>query len=156
MNGLMQWFKSSNKMKRWMLLILVGILFACYGLAKILVMKEISFKEVGGVIIVFVIGFVSIILGLIFLNKRTLEVLIESTDERMNDTKNVNVKSLIFNKKVYHQGPKIVAIGGGAGLNAVLKGVKKYDYITTCANVNAMQDFNACGNMHYTWEKICR
>ena len=34
--------------------------------------------------------------------------------------------------------------------------VKKYDYITTCANVNAMQDFNACGNMHYTWEKICR
>ena len=55
MNGLMQWFKSSNKMKRWMLLILVGILFACYGLAKILVMKEISFKEVGGVIIVSII-----------------------------------------------------------------------------------------------------
>ena len=101
MNGLMQWFKSSNKMKRWMLLILVGILFACYGLAKILVMKEISFKEVGGVIIVFVIGFVSIILGLIFLNKRTLEVLIESTDERMENKKNVNVKSLIFNKTVY-------------------------------------------------------
>ena len=47
-------------------------------------MKEISFKEVGGVIIVFVIGFVSIILGLIFLNKRTLEVLIESTDGMEN------------------------------------------------------------------------
>lgn len=25
-----------------------------------------------------------------------------------------------------------------------VKGCKKYDYITTCANVNAMQDFNAC------------
>ena len=122
----MQWFKSSNKMKRWMLLILVGILFACYGLAKILVMKEISFKEVGGVIIVFVIGFVSIILGLIFLNKRTLEVLIESTDERMENKKNVNVKSLIFNKTVYDKGPNIVVIGGGTGLNTVLSGLKNY------------------------------
>lgn len=126
MNGLMQWFKSSNKMKRWMLLILVGILFACYGLAKILVMKEISFKEVEGVIIVFVIGFVSIILGLIFLNKRTLEVLIESTDERMENKKNVNVKSLIFNKTVYDKGPNIVVIGGGTGLNTVLSGLKNY------------------------------
>lgn len=126
MNGLMQWFKSSNKMKRWMLLILVGILFACYGLAKILVMKEISFEEVGEVIIVFVIGFVSIILGLIFLNKRTLEVLIESTDERMENKKNVNVKSLIFNKTVYDKGPNIVVIGGGTGLNTVLSGLKNY------------------------------
>lgn len=46
MKGFMQWFQSSNKMKRWMFLILIGILLACYGLAKILVMKEISFEEV--------------------------------------------------------------------------------------------------------------
>ena len=126
MSGLMQWFKSSNKMKRWMFLILVGILLACYGLAKILVMKEISFQEVGEVVIVFIIGFVSIVLGLVFLNKRTLEVLIESTDERMENRNNVNVKSLIFNKTVYDKGPNIVVIGGGTGLNTVLSGLKKY------------------------------
>ena len=126
MNGFMQWFKSSNKMKRWMFLILIGILLACYGLAEILVMKEISFQEVGKVVIIFVLGFVSIILGLIFLNKRTLEVLIESTDERMENKKNVNVKSLIFNKRVYDQGPNIVVIGGGTGLNTVLSGLKNY------------------------------
>ena len=126
MNGLMQWFKSSSKMKRWMILILVGILFACYGLAKILVMKEISFKEVAEVVVIFVIGFVGIILGLIFLNKRTLEVLIESTDERMENKNNVNVKSLIFNKTVYDKGPNIVVIGGGTGLNTVLSGLKNY------------------------------
>lgn len=126
MKGFMQWFKSSNKMKRWMLLILVGIIFVCYGLSKILVMKEISFKEVTGVITVFVIGFVSIVLGLIFLNKRTLEVLIESTDERMENKDNVNLKSLIFNKTVYDKGPNIVVIGGGTGLNTVLSGLKNY------------------------------
>ena len=126
MNGFMQWFRSSSKMKRWMFLILVGIILTCYGLAEILVMKEISFTEVGKVVVIFVIGFVSIVLGLIFLNKRTLEVLIESTDERMENRKNVNVKSLIFNKTVYDQGPNIVVIGGGTGLNTVLTGMKKY------------------------------
>ena len=126
MSGLMQWFKSSNKMKRWIFLILVGIMLTCYGLAKILVMKEISFTEVGQVVVIFVIGFLAIVLGLIFLNKRTLEVLIESTDERMENRKNVNVKSLIFNKTVYDKGPNIVVIGGGTGLDTVLYGMKKY------------------------------
>ena len=129
MSGLMQWFKSSNKMKRWIFLILVGIILACYGLAKILVMKEISFTEVGQVVVIFVIGFLAIVLGLIFLNKRTLEVLIESTDERMENRKNVNVKSLIFNKTVYDKGPNIVVIGGGTGLDTVLYGMKKYTNI---------------------------
>lgn len=126
MKGLMQWFKASSKMKRWMFLILIGIILACYGLAKILVMKEISFQEVGKVIAIFVVGFVSIVLGLIFLNKRTLEILVESTDDRMENKKNVNVKSLIFDKTVYDQGPNIVVIGGGTGLNTVLTGLKNY------------------------------
>lgn len=126
MKGFMQWFKSSNKMKRWMFLILIGILFACYGLAKILVMKEISFEDVGKVVVIFVLGFLSIVIGLVFLNKRTLEVLIEASDERMENKKNVNVKSLIFNKTVYDKGPNIVVIGGGTGLNTVLSGLKNY------------------------------
>ena len=126
MNGFMLWFKASNKMKRWMFLILVGIVLACYGLAEILVMKEISFQEVGKIVAIFVVGFVAIILGLVFLNKRTLEVLIEATDERMENRKNVNVKSLIFNKTVYDKGPNIVVIGGGTGLNTVLTGLKNY------------------------------
>ena len=133
----MQWFKSSNKMKRWMFLILVGILLACYGLAKILVMKEISFLEVGEVILIFVIGFVAIVLGLVFLNKRTLEVLIEATDERMEKRSNVNVKSLIFNKTVYDKGPNIVVIGGGTGLNTVLSGLKQYtNHLTAIVTIS--------------------
>ena len=126
MNGFLHWFKSSNKMKRWMFLILIGIILSCYGMAEIIVLKEISFQEVGKIITVFVAGFVSIVIGLIFLNKRTLEVLIESTDERMGNKKNVNINSLIFNKTVYDKGPNIVVIGGGTGLNTVLAGLKNY------------------------------
>ncbi len=137
MNGFIKWFDSKSKLKRWMLLILVGVVLMCYGTAEILVLKEMSFSELAKIVVIFVIGVVSIVLGLIFLNKRTLEILIESTDDRMNSKENVNIKSLIFNKKVYHQGPNIVVIGGGTGLNTVLSGLKKYtDNLTAVVTVS--------------------
>ena len=126
MKGFLQWFKSSSKMKKWMFLILVGIILVCYGLARILVMREISFVDVGQVVAIFVVGFLAIVIGLVFLNKRTLEVLIEASDERMENNKNVNRKLLIFNKSVYDKGPNIVVIGGGTGLDTVLSGLKNY------------------------------
>ncbi len=128
MKGFLQWFKSSSKMKRWMLLILVGIILACYGIAQVLVydVVDATFEAIGKIVITFVIGFTCIVLGLVFLNKRTLEILVESTDERMANKKNVNVKSLIFNKTIYDEGPNVVVIGGGSGLNTVLTGLKNY------------------------------
>ena len=137
MNGIIKWFDSKSKFKRWMLLILLGVVLMCYGTAEILVLKEMSFSELAKIVVIFVIGVVAIVLGLIFINKRTLEILIESTDDRMNDGKNVNLRSLIFNKKVYHQGPNIVVIGGGTGLNTVLSGLKKYtDNLTAIVTVS--------------------
>ena len=124
--GFWHWFKSSTKMKRWMFLILIGIVLACYGLAEILVMQEISFQELGKVVAVFVVGFLAIVMGLVGLNKRTMEVLIEATDDRLTNKNKVNVNSLIFNKTVYDKGPNIVVIGGGTGLNTVLSGLKQY------------------------------
>ena len=137
MKGLWHWLKSSSKMKRWIFLVLVGIVMTCYGIAKILVQKEMEFAEAGKVIAVFVVGFTCIVLGLVFLNKRNMELFIEATDDRMKNKKNVNVKSLIFDRKIYDQGPKIVAIGGGAGLNTVLTGMKRYtDNITAIVAVS--------------------
>ena len=131
------WLKSSSKMKRWIFLILVGIVLTCYGIAKILVQKEMEFIDAGKVVVIFVIGFTCIVLGLIFLNKRNMELFIEATDDRMKNKKNVNVKSLIFDKTIYDKGPKIVAIGGGAGLNTVLAGMKRYtDNITAIVAVS--------------------
>ena len=126
MKGILHWLKASSKMKRWIFLILAGIMLTCYGISKVLVEKEMEFVEAGKIIVIFVIGFTCIVLGLILLSKRTMELFIEATDDRMKHNKNVNVQSLIFDKKVYDRGPKIVAIGGGAGLNTVLTGMKRY------------------------------
>lgn len=114
-------------MKRWMLIIIVGIILVGYGVASILIAKEMSFLEIGKIVLLFVIGFTLTILGMVFALKRTMELLIEASDMRMQKgNKDINVNSLIFNKKVYNKGPNIVVIGGGSGLNTVLKGLKNY------------------------------
>ncbi len=132
MKGFLKWFKSGTKMKRWMFLILVGIALSCYGVSEIIAMKSLSILDLVKVVVLFIIGFILIVVGLVYSQKRVLELLIEETDDRIGkNDKDVNVKSLIFNKKIYNQGPKIVAIGGGSGLNTVLKGLKHYtDNIT--------------------------
>ena len=126
MSGFMHWFKANTKIKRWIFLILVGIILCCYGIVDILVLKEISFQEVGKIVAIFVVGFISIVIGVVYINKRTLELIVESTDTRMENKKNVNINSLIFNRKIYDKGPKIVVIGGGSGLNNTLEGLKKH------------------------------
>ncbi len=127
MKGIFYWFKDSSKMKRWIMLILVGIVFSSFGMANMIVSEEaISFGQAAKMIAYFVIGFTCVVLGLVFINKRNMELFIEATDYRLDKDEKVNVNSLIFNKTVYNQGPKIVVIGGGSGLNNTLEGLKKH------------------------------
>ena len=127
MKGIFYWFKDSSKMKRWIMLILVGIVFSSFGMANMIVSEDaITFKEAAKIIAYFVIGFTCVVLGLVFINKRNMELFIEATDTRLDKDEKVNVNSLIFNKTVYNQGPKIVVIGGGSGLNNTLEGLKKH------------------------------
>ena len=99
MKGFLRWFKSGAKMKRWVVIILIGVTLCCYGMMKILTGKELEFMELARIITVFVMGFVLLIVGIISIQKRTLELLVAESDKR-NSPKDTDVKSLIFNKKV--------------------------------------------------------
>ena len=71
--GIFYWFKDSAKMKRWMMLILVGVVFASFGMSSMIVSTDtITFMQAGKIVVYFVIGFTCIVLGLIYLNKRTM------------------------------------------------------------------------------------
>lgn len=127
MKGIFGWFKDSAKMKRWMMLILVGMVFASFGMANLIVQEEaITFTHAAKIIVFFVLGFTFVVLGLVFINKRTMELFIEATDDRIDGENKVNINSLIFNKKIYERGPNVVVLGGGSGLNTILEGLKKY------------------------------
>jgi len=140
MKGLLSWFKSNTKLKRWILLVLIGIILSCYGFSQILVSDEMRFIDVGKIVITFVIGFTAVILGLVFMQKRTLEILIEA-DAKQNDS--IDIKSLIYDKNIYEKGPNIVVIGGGSGINAVLEGIKKYSSNITAIVTVADYGLNA-------------
>ena len=94
-------------------------------MAKILTNERLDFLPLLEIILSFIVGFSLVIISVVQMQRRTLELLVQETDNRVENEKS-KVNSLIFNKKVYEQGPKIVAIGGGNGLNAVLRGLKKY------------------------------
>lgn len=145
MKSFFEWFKASTKVKRWILLILIGVVLTCYGIAKILVSEEITFFELGKTIAIFVIGFVAIVTSVVFIQKRSLEIIIEAnnTETEVGKKAKLNIKSLIFNKKVYEEGPNVVVIGGGQGLNNIIGGFKKYTN-----NITAIVTMSDYGNNH--------
>lgn len=137
MKGFFSWFKSGNKIKRWLFLIILAMVSICYAMSIVMVTDTLDIKTIIKIVVLFVFGFVGIVIGCISLQKRSLEILVKKTDKR------ANVKSLIYDKKVYDQGPKIVVIGGGSGLNAVLRGLKEYT-----ENITAVVTVSDYGDKH--------
>ena len=43
MKGFFKWFGNSSKMKRWILLVLIGIALASYGMMNLLIGKVLNF-----------------------------------------------------------------------------------------------------------------
>ena len=146
MNGILNWFKVSTKIKRWIFTILVGIILACIGLCKLLSAQTLGVMDVLLVAVTFIAGCVIITVGIVFMQKRVLEILVQDTDNRQRSG---NVKSLIFNKKVYNDGPNIVVLGGGKGLNTVIKGLKNYT-----SNITAIVTISDYGKKASTSRKL--
>ena len=65
MKDFFKWFKSGAKIKRWIFLMLIGIVLVCYGIAKVLVTDEMGFRELTKIIFVFVLGFTFTIISII-------------------------------------------------------------------------------------------
>ena len=122
MKKFLSWFKNSTKIKRWMFLILIGIVLTCFGFSKMLTSEKLELIGLTEIILSFVCGFVCFVLGIVYIQKRNLEILIEKNKV---ETNNNELKSLV-SKSIYEKGPKIVVIGGGNGINNILRGLKNY------------------------------
>ena len=125
MKKFFSWFKNSTRIKRWMFLILIGLVLTCFGFSKILTSEELNVKDLILVVATFVAGFILFVVGIVFIQKRNLEILIESNKVNANANNNSEVKNLI-SKSIYEKGPNIVVIGGGNGINNILRGLKNY------------------------------
>lgn len=128
MKSIFSWFKNSVKIKRWIFLILVGIGLVSYSLSKMLMLYILDVKEILIMIASLISGILVTIFAIVQIQKRTLEIFIEANgiNHKNLKEKNIQVDSLIFDKNIYDNGPKVVVIGGGTGLDTVIAGLKKY------------------------------
>lgn len=109
---------------------LIGMMLACYGFAQILVLDRLELMDIIKIVLIFVAGVTLFIIGLVLIQKRTLELAVlqdSKTIDELGDSKD--------------RGPKIVVIGGGTGLNRVITGLKNYTN-----NITAIVTVSSYGN----------
>jgi uncharacterized cofD-like protein len=154
--GFLKWLYPNLKVKRWFLLSVLGIFLFATGFAVMndgvaLGYAELKFREVvyqltgstqhtavpTGAFIIFV-GILAIIIGY----KRMLYSIISALLPD-NEGKIVDV---IYTRQHLLRGPKIVVIGGGTGLSALLRGLKHYTCNLT-AIVTVSDDGGSSGKL---------
>src|SRR3990172_8456092 len=131
----LKWFYPGMHIKRWLVLMIIGVAVMTFGLAYILREAYVSGFAFPGFMYwltlqfipryirgaMFMVGAGGLIMFSIWkLNQSILSVLVP---DRQNSESLVNV---IYNQRFLRRGPKIVAIGGGTGLSTLLRGLKEY------------------------------
>ena len=132
---LLKWLYPGMKMKRWLLLFAVGVLFVSFGAALTLNYEYLGRAEeeifrfiyltLGSYnyTITMTIGILMVIVGATFMMFSTrsiirsiIAVIIPDRSERIVD--------MIYEQRKLSRGPTVTVIGGGHGLSVLLRGIK--------------------------------
>lgn len=153
----LKWFMPGMKVKRWILLSSLGILFLSSGLGILLNQKILGIIEQEIIIYVYsitnhyfpsfslLVGLSIIFLGLILLVvgfRKTIRSIIGALIPDSEE----NLAELVYQRRQLEKGPKIVVIGGGTGLSTLLRGLKRYTSNLT-AIVTVADDGGSSGRL---------
>ncbi|MDD5583956.1 MAG: YvcK family protein [Candidatus Omnitrophica bacterium] len=112
---IIRWLYPGLRIKRWIGLLSIGlilILIASPHLAETRFLMRIAYA------VLFAVGIVTLISGTLYLIKSFFDAIYPHEEKDLID--------IIYEKRLLARGPKIVAIGGGTGLSAILEGLKEY------------------------------
>lgn len=138
----LMWLRPGMHVKRWLVLLLVGIVLISLGLAYLLrhLYADLTFPPFFYYLtlqflprpvragILGCIGFGLIALAIVQLNRSLLRPFLVPGQE--------DVAQKVYRHHRRRRGPKIVALGGGTGLSTLLRGLKEYsDNITAIVSV---------------------
>lgn len=134
MNNLFEWLSPGLKLKRWFLLLIIGVLMLSASIAKFMASEALQLEELFKCILMFAFGFASIIMSFVMAQRRILQAIAEANANP--NGRHMNFKKLIFDKRMLDKNIKVVVIGGGEGLVSLLKGIKIFsNNITAIVNV---------------------
>ena len=137
MRSLSEWFGSGLKIKRWLFLVLIGTFILSYGFANLKLATQLDVHSILVTAILFAIGIFCIVTGFIMTQRRILQAVAESNIS--SNTKNLNLKRLLFDKKTLDKSIKVVVIGQGDGMSSLLNGMKLFSNNIT-AIVSTFED----------------
>ncbi|GAB4284793.1 MAG: YvcK family protein [Oscillatoriaceae cyanobacterium] len=152
-----QWFKwlaPGLSVKRWLLLIVGGVILSLLGLAisirltpifRVMQFLETFLAKITTIVpnylsgpLVFLVGILLLVWG----QSRT----VGSVGAALNPGGEEQLVDVLLNRRRLNRGPKIVAIGGGTGLSTLLRGLKAYSSNIT-AIVTVADDGGSSGRL---------
>ena len=123
----LRWFYPGMRVKRWIALIMTGVLLFGAGAAFIIgkniprdvyYLIKFTFKKPGAFgIVVALFGLACIIYGIRRLTIRFIKLFMPDGDKKVVD--------MLYEEMYLRRGIKIVALGGGTGLHSLLRGLKQ-------------------------------
>ncbi len=140
----LKWFYPGMRVKRWFVVGALGILV--FGMGSALLPVE-------GGLWLRLFSLALLIVGL-FLVAGGLGGIVRSLLEVVSPLeKQQNLVELVFQRRHLEKGPKIVAIGGGTGLSALLSGLKQYTTNIT-AIVTVADDGGSSGRLRQEFDML--
>ena len=132
-SNLAKWLYVGLHVKRWLLLILVGVVLMALGIAYLLREVYVSYAFPGWVGTVTLQFLPRWVRGLLFISTATIVTVIAAWKLNRSIVSAVipldrgeDLVDRIWTQRTQDRGPKIVAIGGGTGLSMLLRGLKRY------------------------------
>jgi conserved hypothetical protein, cofD-related len=118
------WFRPGIRIKRWLLLGILGI--ACISFGFSFAVREIYMSLIERLLSIFLIfsGVVFIVISTRYVVRTFFHAISGSGFKLSLDSERLS--NLLFEKRIQIKGPKIVALGGGTGLSTMLRGLKVY------------------------------
>jgi uncharacterized cofD-like protein len=132
----LRWLQPGLGLKRWLLLLIVGLTLVALGVVSLPRLLDFSawWRLVAGPtpwlleLLLFIIGGTLVVLAVVKLNRELFSAFQRASQDDVLET--------VRRHRQRQRGPKIVAIGGGHGLNTLLRGLKEYsDNLTAIVTV---------------------
>ncbi len=114
-SNLIKWLYPGMKIKRWLLISVLGIFIVAGGAMAIA--AEYAFVRIFGVVIV-ACGVLMIVIGMGKMIVSLITLILPKGEREL-----VNI---LYQRRYLERGPKVVCIGGGHGLSHLLFGLKEY------------------------------
>ncbi len=118
------WLRPGIKVKRWILLALLGVLIIIFAINEMVYNWQYSvyykcfyaFLNITGIFLIYIAVTEGVKSIIALVNKGYLKFSLDSQ----------KIENLMYEKRLLIKGPKIVVIGGGTGLSTMLRGLKYY------------------------------